>query len=739
MVDPQTPHSPAAPHVPAHPEPTPDPATTLGAATAPVAERRPTRREHHGDVFVDHYEWLRDTADPAVLAHLEAENAHTEALTAHLEGLRTEVFDAIVARTQLTDLSVPEYVTHSDGQPYWYYARTVEGRDYPIWCRVPASDRDHRPDPSEEPTHEQVLLDGNLEAAGREFFSLGAFSVSPDGATLAFSVDDSGDERFDLSLRTIATGENTGPLLTGIAHGIAWAGDTHLIYQRVDEAWRPWQVWRHELGKDPATDALVLEEPDERYWVGAHESRDRRWIVIANGSKLTAEWLLVPADQPASVPRPVARRRDDFDYSVEVGDGELFIVHNATSADFQVSRAVLDWSRDGDELAPKSTWTDLLGPLEGVRYTDVDAYAGHLVVSLRRDGLAGVDVLGPQGLTPVPFADAVHEASPRSGDDFETDRIRISYTSLTTPASVLEYRFDTGELTTLKVTPVLDHPIHGPYRRDDYVEERQWVRAGDGTMVPLSIVRHRDTPIDGNAPCLLYGYGSYEVCIPPSFSIPRLSLLDHGFVFVIAHIRGGGEMGRHWYDQGKLTAKHNTFTDFVDAAQWLVEHRYTSPDGLVAEGRSAGGLLIGAVANLAPELFRAVHAGVAFVDALTTILDPSLPLTVTEWEEWGDPLHDPEVYAYMKSYTPYENIRPVRYPSVLATTGLNDTRVDVVEPTKWVQELRHTTLTDPERPVLQRTEMVAGHAGVTGRYEKWREIAFELAWIIDCGIRGGTH
>ncbi|WP_203566585.1 S9 family peptidase [Aestuariimicrobium ganziense] len=704
----------------------------------PVAERRPIVREHHGEVFEDPYEWMRDKTSPEVIAHLQAENAYTEQVTAHLEALRTEVYDSIVARTQLTDVSVPEYCTHTSGQAYWYYTRTVEGQQYPIWCRVPATDRDHRPDPSSAVEGEQVLLDGNIEAEGHEFFSLGAFSVSPDGSMLAYSVDNAGDERFDVSLRVFAQDRTFGPFLTGVGHGIAWVGDERLVYTRVDEAWRPHEVWMHELQSDPATDRLVFSEPDERYWLGAVESRDRRWIVIADGSKLTAEWWLLPIDQPQADPRPVARRTEGLDYEVEVGDGEVFILHNANSDDFQVSRAPLDWEREGDELAPRESWRDFAGPSDGVRYTGVDAYRGHVVVSRRRDGLAGIEVhdlaaAGPQGVRPVVFDDPVHEAEAVSGDDVDTDRVRIRYTSLRTPASVLEYHFDSADLETLKVTPVLDHPVHGPYRREDYVEERQWATAGDGTLVPLSIIRRADVPLDGSSPCLLYGYGSYEICIPPTFSIPRLSLLDHGFTYVIAHIRGGGEMGRAWYDQGKTLAKKNTFTDFVDAARWLVDHGYTSPDRLVAEGRSAGGLLVGAATNLAPELFRAVHAGVAFVDCLTTVLDPSLPLVVTEWEEWGDPLHDPEVYRYMASYAPYENIAAVRYPAILATTGLNDTRVEVVEPTKWVQQLRHTTVADPDRPVLQRTEMVAGHAGVTGRYEKWRELAFELAWTIDQG------
>lgn len=709
--------------------------------TPPVADRRPTQRTHHGDTFVDPYEWLRDKTDPQVIAHLEAENAYTEAMTAHLAPLREEIFADIEARTQQTDLSVPEYSRHTTGEAYWYYTRTVTGQDYPLWCRVAAGSPDERPDPSGEVPGEQVLLDGNAEAAGQEFFSLGAFTLSPDGSLLAFSVDTSGDERYDTFVRVVAAGEQygdtVGPVLTGIASGLAWAGQSHLFYARVDDAWRPYQVWRHELGTDPSGDVMVFEETDERYGVGVDVSRDHRWVLIGNGSRLTSEFWLLPADQPEAEPRIVTARQEGVEYAVEVGDDELFILHNRSSADFQVSRAPLAWA-DAAELAPASTWRDLVGPEPGVRYTDVSAYRGWAVVSRQRDGLAGVEVvnLADGSLAPVPVAGEVYDISAPGGEDIDTDRIRLSYCSLTHPESVLEYRFGDDTVTTLKVTPVLDHPTRGEYRAEDYIEERQWATATDGTRVPLSIVRHRDTPVDGTAPCLLWGYGSYEVSIPPVFSIPRLSLLDRGFVCVITHVRGGGEMGRSWYENGKLLAKKNTFTDFVDSARWLIEHRYTSPDRLVAEGGSAGGLLMGAVTNLAPELFAGVHAGVAFVDALTTILDPSLPLTVTEWEEWGDPLHDPQVYAYMKSYSPYENIRPgAQYPAILATTGLNDARVHYVEPTKWVQQLRHE-LSAQTAPVMLRTEMVAGHAGVSGRYDQWRETAFEQAWIIETATRG---
>ncbi|MET0692392.1 MAG: prolyl oligopeptidase family serine peptidase, partial [Propionibacteriaceae bacterium] len=398
--------------------------------------------------------------------------------------------------------------------------------------------------------------------------------------------------------------------------------------------------------------------------------------------------------------------------------------------DFELAEAPLD-------ATSHEQWTPVLPHQLGVRILGVEAYAGHAVVSLRRDGLTGLHVLprdsagdfGPGA--DVSFDEPLFTVSSGGAADYVTSSVRLGYGSMVTPGSTYDYDLVTGELTLLKRTPVLDEPTFGPYRPENYVQERGWATAADGTRIPLSIVRRADVALDGTAPALLYGYGSYEIPMDPTFSMSRLSLLDRGFVFAIAHVRGGGELGRSWYEQGKTLTKRNTFTDFVSCAEFLIEQGYTSPDRLAARGGSAGGLLMGAVANLAPRLFRAIHADVPFVDALTTILDPDLPLTVIEWEEWGDPLHDPEVYTYMKSYSPYENVTADSYPAILATTSLNDTRVFFVEPAKWVAALRHSATNGPNAPILLRTEMVAGHGGVSGRYASWREIAFENAWVVD--------
>lgn len=699
-------------------------------STPPTARRRPQPRTHHGEVFEDPYEWLRDKDNPEVIAYLEAENSYTEDQTHQLGELSDAIFNEIKARTQETDLSVPTYSTHAGGLAYWYYVRTVEGSEYPIYCRVVAPDRRTPPDPETEIVGEEILLDGNLAAEGHEFFSIGAFSVSVDGRLLAYSVDTVGDERFTLRVLDLETGELLGNEITDTAYGVAWAQNSHLFYTRADQAWRPHVVLRHRVGTDPATDVEVFTEPDERFWVGVDTSRDERWLIIAAGSKLTSEYWLLSADDPEGQPRVVAPRRQGVEYDVETAGDRLLIVHNDGAEDFELAQAPLD-------ATSPTQWTPVLPHQPGVRILGVSAYASHAVVSLRRDGLTGLHVLPRQpdggfGVgSDIAFDEPLYVVDSPGDPEYDTPTIRLSYGSMLTPGSVYDYDLSTGERTLLKQTPVLDDPTYGPYVPGNYVQERGWATAPDGTAVPLSIVHRADIPLDGSAPAVLYGYGSYEMSMDPAFSLSRLSFLDRGIVYAIAHIRGGGELGRRWYEQGKALAKRNTFTDFIACADFLIDRGYTAADRLAARGGSAGGLLIGAVANLAPEKFRAVHAAVPFVDALTTILDPELPLTVIEWEEWGDPLHDPEVYAYMRSYTPYENVASQDYPAILATTSLNDTRVFYVEPAKWVAALRYQATQSDGRPILLKTEMSAGHGGVSGRYKGWRELAFEYAWIID--------
>jgi oligopeptidase B len=683
-------------------------------------------REHHGDRVTDPFEWLRDKDDPEVIAHLEAENAYAEAMTGHLEALRARIFDEIKSRTQETDLSVPETY-----RGWWYYSRTSEGKQYPAQCRVRKVTGRGRPqlEPGVTPEGEQLLLDGNLEAQGHEFFSLGAFEVSTDGRRIAYAVDFEGDERFALRVRDIETGALIDEAVTAIGYGAVWSLDgQHLFYTRMDESWRPHQVWRHEVGTAARDDVLVFEEADERFWMGIGSSRDDAWVIIQVGSKLTSEVLLIDAAAPLADPRVVAPRRHGVEYDVEPAGDRLLIVHNANHPDFELAQAPLD-ATDHEQ------WSSLAATVAGERLLGVEAFAEHAVVSLRRDGLTALrvmprDLSAPSGFGPandLSFDEPLYSVGTGHNPEYETSALQVVFESLVTPKTISDYDLVTGEYTLLKTQPVL-----GGYDPADYEQRREWATAPDGTLVPISLIHRREVSADGTAPGLLYGYGAYEICIDPYFSVARLSLLDRGFVYAIAHVRGGGEMGRQWYDCGKMEHKTNTFTDFLACAEHLVSSGWVAPDRLVAEGGSAGGLLMGAVANLAPGRFRAIHAAVPFVDALTTILDPSLPLTVPEWEEWGDPLHHEDVYRYMKSYTPYENIAAVDYPAILATTSLNDTRVYFVEPAKWVARLRETVTSDPvRRPILFKIEMVAGHGGKSGRYDAWEQYAWELAFLMD--------
>ena len=705
-------------------------AETSTELAPPVADRRMHRRVHHGNVFEDPYEWLRNKEDPKVVSYLEAENAYTESRTAELKELSESIFAEIKNRTKETDLSVPTYTSHPGGPAYWYYDRTVEGSEYPIYCRVVATDPRTPPDPEGEIVGEEVLLDGNLEAGDSEFFSIGALSVSLDGRLLAYSTDHTGDERFQLRIKNLQTGELLPDEISAIGYGATWAQSSHLFYTRVDEAWRPYAVFRHRLGTDPAEDVEVLNDPDERFWVGVDASRDDRWLILGSASKLTSEYRLLSTEDPEGEPRLVAPRRQGVEYDIEPAGDRLLVVHNDGAQDFELAQAPLDstsWEQ----------WVPVLRHEPGVRILSVSAYSSHGVVSLRRNGSLALHVLPRDDRgnflpgADVDFEEPLYTVDSPGGTEYVTSTIRVHYGSLVTPDSVYDYDLNSRELTLLKTTPVLDEPSFGPYDRSNYIQERAWATAPDGVRVPLSIVRRSDIALDGQAPTLLYGYGSYEISLDPTFSIARLSLLDRGVIYALAHVRGGGELGRSWYEQGKTLSKKNSFTDLIACADYLIDHRYTSADRFAGRGGSAGGLLIGAVMNLAPDRFRAIHAAVPFVDPLTTILNPSLPLTVTEWEEWGDPLHDPEVYAYLKSYSPYENLTAVSYPAILATTSINDTRVFYVEPAKWIAALRQTATNGHDRPILLKTEMSAGHGGVSGRYKSWHEIAFEYAWVFD--------
>ena len=695
--------------------------TFLNAPVPPVAKRVETRREYHGDVFIDPYEWLRDKADPEVIAYLEAENDYVDQTTAHLEPLRQQIFDEIKARTKETDLTVP---TRQRG--WWYYARTFAGKQYRVQCRCPVTDPDDWNPPaldeSIEIPGEQVLLDSNAEAQGHEFFALGAAMVSLDTNLLAYSVDTVGNERYTLRFRDLRTGEQYPDEIADIGAGLTWAADNRTVYYlTLDAAQRPDRVWRYRLGSGEPSD-LVYHEADERFWLGVGLTRSDAYIFIASGSSITSEVRYADSADTHAEFTVVLPRREGVEYSVEHavvgGEDRFLILHNNGAVNFTLTEAPVSDPTQQRTLIPHR---------DDVRLDAVDAFAGHLVVSYRRAALPRIQ------LWPIDSDGGYGDAEEMSFDSelmscglggnptWDSPKLRIRAGSLVTPARIYDIDLATGERILLREQPVL-----GGYRPADYVERRDWALADDGTRIPVSIV-HR-AGIEFPAPALLYGYGAYEICTDPSFSIARLSLLDRDMVFVIAHVRGGGEMGRLWYEHGKLLEKKNTFTDFVAVARHLVESGVTRPQGLVALGGSAGGLLMGAVANLAPDLFAGILAQVPFVDPLTTILDPSLPLTVTEWDEWGNPLSDRDVYAYMKSYSPYENVEAKRYPAILAMTSLNDTRVYYVEPAKWVAALRHASTND--NPILLKTQMNAGHGGVSGRYKAWKETAFQYAWLL---------
>ena len=686
---------------------------------APTPKREDTHRIHHDDVFIDPYEWMRDKSDPEVIAHLEAENAHVEAETAHLEPLRQQIFDEIKARTKETDLSVP--TRRGD---WWYYGRSFEGKQYGVHCRCPISSPDDwTPPVLDEHTDirgEQILLDENDEADGHDFFSVGASSVSPDGNFLAFSIDVVGDERYTLRFKDLRTGELLHDMITGIAVGVTWAADNASVYySTVDEAWRPDTVWRHHLGSD-GPDEKVFHEPDERFWVAVGRTRSNAYIVIVAGSSVTSEVRVADAGDPAATFSIVLPRREGVEYAVEHarvnGEDRFLILHNDGAVNFTLVEA---------PVADPTCQTTLIPHREDVRLEGVDAFSDHLVVHYRREALARIQLwpinCGYGTPEEIGFDSELMSCGLAGNPNWVTPRLRIGATSFLTPMRIYDIDLASGERVLLREQPVL-----GDYHREDYEERRDWAIAADGTRIPISLIYRAG--IELPAPATLYGYGAYESSEDPRFSVARLSLLDRGMVFAIAHVRGGGELGRPWYEGGKLLEKKNTFTDFIAAAEHLVASGVTRPRNLVALGGSAGGLLMGAVANMAPDLFAGILAQVPFVDPLTTILDPSLPLTVTEWDEWGNPLADSDVYFYMKSYSPYENVEAKEYPAILAMTSLNDTRVFYVEPAKWVAALRHTK-TDP-RPVLLRTQMAAGHGGISGRYERWKEAAFQFAWLL---------
>jgi oligopeptidase B len=673
------------------------------APKPPVADARPKVLETHGDRRVDPYYWLRDKGNHEVIAHLEAENAYTDAVMAPTTDLQETLYHEIVGRVQETDTSAPMFF-----KGYWQYTRTVEGLDYEIHCRRPGS----------MSSPEEVLLDANQLAEGHAYFDLGFVEHSPDEKLIAYAVDLTGAELHELRFRDLATGKDLADVIPGVYYGAAWAADGKtFFYVKPDAAMRPYQVWRHTLGMPNAEDALVLQEDDERFELSVEPAKSERFIIFSSTSHVTSECRFLASDEPHTEPAMVEPRRHGIEYSIDHQGDRFLILTNDGARDFRLMATPV--SHPG-----RASWVEVVPERPGVRLNFTDVHIDHVVLGQRSDGLQRLEVLDSlSGSTHViEQPDPAYTAFPGSSPNYHSAVMRFFYTSLTAPFSAIDYDMRTRQRTVVK-----EQPVRGGYNRADYVTDRLWATAPDGIRVPLSIVHRRGLTMNGTNPTLLYGYGAYEVSNEPMFDASRLSMLDRGFVYAIAHVRGGGEMGRGWYEDGKFLSKTNTFTDFIACAQLLIDKGYTSQSRLAIRGRSAGGLLIGAVLNARPDLFGCAVAQVPFVDVLTTMLDESLPLTVNEYEEWGNP-SEVEYYQYMKSYSPYDNVVPARHPAMLVTGGLNDPRVSYWEPAKWVAKLR--AVEQGDAPILLKTQMGAGHSGPSGRYESWREEAFVTAFVL---------
>jgi len=688
----------------------PAPAQTDTTPRPPVARIVPRADTTLGDVRIDNYAWLRDDRrqDTAVIHYLEAENRYTQAMMRHTEPLQERLFQEMRGRIKETDLSVPERIGE-----YYYYSRTEAGKQYPIHARKRGS----------LTAPEEVLLDVNQMAEGKRYFSLGAQNVSPDAHLLAFATDTSGAERYTLMVKDLRTGRILADRLPNVNGSVEWAADNRtLFYGTSDAANRPYRVMRHVLGTDPAGDAVVGEEPDELYRIGIGRTKDRRFLLINTSSFDASEVRYIDASRPMDAFRVIRPKTANVLYDVEHHGDRFLITTNEGAPNFK-----LMWAPDTDPR--RESWRELVPASDSVLLDGVDVFRDYLVLYQRQNALRKIHVVPFAGgaAYDVDFPEPIYTYRGARNPDYDSRVLRFTYTSLVTPSAVYDYDLGSRTRQLMKATEV---PGYDPSL---YASERTWARAQDGTMVPISLVYRKPFVRDGSRPLLLYAYGSYGSSTDPGFSTSNLSLLDRGVVYAIAHIRGGQEMGRQWYEQGRLLNKMNTFTDFIASAEHLVGQRYTSRERLAIRGGSAGGLLMGAVVNLRPDLFRAVVADVPFVDVINTMLDASIPLTTGEWLQWGDP-HKPEFYGYMKSYSPYDNVRATTYPAMLVTAGLNDPRVGYWEPAKWVAKLR-ATKTD-SNPLLLRTNMGAGHGGASGRYDALRETAIRYAFILDqLGIR----
>lgn len=683
---------------------------------APLAKKIPTVRSFHGHDFVDDYEWMRDK--DAAMEFLTASNTHAEESMAHLGTLSKNLYDEVLSRIHETNMSLP-----SRARGYWYFSRIAKGQNYGRMCRVAAGDEwiPPRVRREEELPGEEIVFDMEKESEGKEFFSLGALAVTDSGRYLAYSLDSRGDERYTLRIRDLATGEDLPDVVDNISSGCTWVGEEYIFYETVDEAWRPDSVWRHKVGTPRSEDVRVFHEPDEKFWVGSGLTVSDKYVLIGSSSKLTSEYWYLPVDDPEGEFTLIRAREDGVDYDLTHGvvDGvdQWVVTHNAVSPNYSACVSAVGKTLELTENLVKHS--------DDARITGVAAYRDFLLLGRMERGLGKSYIKRGDGdFELVQMGDdELSSTSISGGGLWEAPVVRAYYTTYTNTPAIYALDVKTDEKTLLKQEKVL-----GGYDPSQYEAHRLWVPTPDGKEIPVSIVQRRDLDTSKPQPTHMYGYGAYESSSGPGFSSARVSLLDRGIRFVEVHVRGGGEMGRSWYDDGKGLTKKHTFEDFITVADYLIAHGYTTPAMLGASGGSAGGLLMGAVANMGGDRFKAIRADVPFVDPLTSMLKPDLPLTVTEWDEWGDPLHDPKVYEYMASYAPYENVEAKAYPNILATTSLNDTRVLYVEPAKWIAKLRETATSGE---FLLRTEMVAGHGGISGRYDAIRRSREDAAWLVN--------
>lgn len=669
----------------------------LNAPIAPRQEhvwKRPT-----GD-FQDPWAWLRNKNDPKTLAYLDEENAYANNWFAQSEPSINTLFEEIKSRVQETDMSVP-----TQHGPWWYVSKTIEGMAYAMHCRGL----------SKETATEHTILDENAEAGEEEYFSLGVAEISADHSLLAWSYDTDGSEQYCLRIRNLVDGKDLPDTLHDTSYGGAAfsANNEYLFYVVNDEALRPFRVMRHRIGEPQSSDVLVYEDLDERFFVGLGLTRSSNYIIIESACRTTSEAHIIDAHSPLTPPKCARPREEGLEYSIDDWGSSFVVLTNLDAEDFCVHTA--------PHNAP-GNWSILIEHISGRRITDINPFQKFLVVYEWQDAQPHIRLVFPDSSQhAVAVLNEPHDVELDSNPEWTTQTLRFQYQSLITPNTVAEYDVVEKSLKTLKQTVVPNVDL------SQFVATREWATSHDGTSVPIDIVRHRDTLQDGSAPAVLYGYGSYEISIAPHFSVTRFSLLDRGWVWAITHPRGGGEMGRRWYLGGQLLTKRNTFLDTIASAEYLVANKWARTGGIALYGGSAGGLLVGACINMAPHVFGAAVAAVPFVDVVSTMSDPTLPLTVTEWEEWGDPRSEPWA-SYMLSYSPYDNVEDKKYPPLYVTAGLNDPRVSYHEPAKWVAKLR--SMQNNTSDIFFRCEMGAGHGGPSGRYEHWRDEAHTIAFML---------